>query len=141
MTEKWKPISGYKGKYEISSLGRVKSLERRISTGKLVLEKILKQENHYRGYMVIQLRTEGRKRQKFFIHRLVATAFIKNPEDKLIVNHIDCNKKNNCVTNLEWLTEKENTQYYFKHKDNPAFYPPAKEVDISELIEYALEHF
>lgn len=68
---------------------------------------------HWRGYQHVYLSKPGLRRKKFFIHRLVACAFIPNPQDKEIVNHKDGNKKNNVQPNLEWMTGSENTQHYY----------------------------
>lgn len=103
MEEQWQQIFGYEGLYEISSHGRIKSLVNGI---------IMKTWKHYKGHEFVYLNNKGRK--KFFVHRLVAVAFIPNPEGKPIVNHIDENKGNNHMTNLEWMTSGENTRYYFK---------------------------
>lgn len=104
MTEQWKQIKGYEGLYEISNHGRVRSFHKKPF--------IMKQWMHYKGHMFIHLNNMGRR--KFFVHRLVALAFIPNPENKDVVNHIDSNKANNLVTNLEWMTGAENTRYYFE---------------------------
>ncbi len=72
---------------------------------------------HYKVYRTIYLyRERGGKDTKHFIHRLVAEAFIPNPLAKPFVNHIDCDKSNNILSNLEWMTELENTQYYFQNR-------------------------
>ncbi len=70
---------------------------------------------NWQGYKVVWFRTKTTHR-KFFVHRLVAAAFIPNPESKDVVNHIDENKRNNQISNLEWMTGCENTQYYFSKR-------------------------
>ena len=105
MIEIWKPIKDYEN-YEVSNLGKVKSLNYN-RTGE---EKILKPRKDKDGYLYVGLYKSG-KRKFFKIHRLVATAYIFNPDDKPQINHIDCNRQNNCVENLEWCTIKENAQY------------------------------
>ena len=100
MTENWKVVNGYP-LYEVSDLGRV----RRISTGK-----VLKQSNNIDGYKVVTLYNNKVPKQ-FRVHRLVAMAFIPNPEDKPVVNHLDEVVYNNEVSNLEWATVKENTNH------------------------------
>ncbi|MBO5138700.1 MAG: HNH endonuclease [Bacilli bacterium] len=113
--EDWKDIKGYEGYYQISSLGRVKSLTRVVvckNKHKFTCrEKILKL-NTRNGYYVVNFQKEGLKRS-FQIHRLVAIHFINNPQNKPQVNHIDGNKKNNNVNNLEWVTIKENINHAF----------------------------
>lgn len=70
---------------------------------------------HHRGYKVIWLRMPG-SNKKFFLHRLVAEAFIPNPKELPVVNHIDCDKKNCHISNLEWMSFSENTTYYYSKK-------------------------
>ena len=111
MEEIWKDIEGYEGLYQVSNLGNVKSLRKRIDKGKCHRyfdEKILKPIETNRGYLRVKL-CKNRKIKKTRVHRLVAEAFIKRPE--LEVNHIDGNKKNNKAENLEWVTQKENKQH------------------------------
>lgn len=104
--ERWKDIQGYKGLYQVSSEGRVKSLERYDIRNRLVEEKILKQiENS--GYLYVQLSKNGTKK-RFAIHRLVAMAFISNIDNKPCIDHINGNKQDNRVDNLRWVTHKEN---------------------------------
>lgn len=111
MIEQWKPIEGYEDLYEISNLGNVKSLPK--TRGCCVGgEKILKQNYSKYGYMLVMLCKNG-KPQSFAVHRLVAKAFIPNPENKPQVNHIDGNKENNNLTNLEWCTASENTKHAY----------------------------
>ena len=101
--EVWKPIKDYEGLYEISNLGRVKSLNYK-RTGK---EKILKNTENSKGYLIVCL-TKNEKRKQFKIHRLVAEAFIPNPEDKPCIDHINTIKNDNRVENLRWVTNEEN---------------------------------
>ena len=105
MEEEWMAIIGYENLYEISNKGQVRSLRNKI---------IMKQLTHYKGYKYLYLGNHGRK--KFFVHRLVACAFIPNKDNKEIVNHIDENKSNNIITNLEWMTVGENTRYYWEQR-------------------------
>lgn len=99
--EIWKDIKGYEDLYEVSNLGRVRNKVR----GNILYVKI----NH-NGYCVVKLNKDA-KRKDFFVHRLVAIAFIPNPENKRTVNHKDEVKTNNHVDNLEWMTTAENNSY------------------------------
>lgn len=118
-TEIWKDIKGYEGVYQVSNYGRVKSLQRyRVSksgTNQNVNEKILKQScGKTHKYLNVTL-AKNKKNKTFQIHRLVALYFIPNPLNKSQVNHIDGNKQNNCVDNLEWCTCKENIHHAWKN--------------------------
>ena len=112
--EIWKDIQGYEGLYQISNLGRVKSLERIIITSnnitKKISEKILKPCLRKNGYYSIVLQ-KNNKSKYYTIHRLVAKEFIPNPDNLPQVNHKDENKLNNNVDNLEWCTSKYNNNY------------------------------
>lgn len=129
MSEIWKDIIGYEGMYQISNLGRVKSLSRVIqkksgSTG-ISKEKIMASADN-QGYRIIYLHKDAQK-EKFTIHRLVATAFICNTENKTDINHINGIKSDNSIYNLEWVTKSENTLHAYrtglkkslKGSDNP----------------------
>lgn len=98
--ETWKSIKGYDN-YEISTLGRVRNKE-----------KVLKAYKTDNGYFHIFLSKNGKQKQ-FLIHRLVADTFLKNPNNLKEVNHIDGNKGNNKIDNLEWCTRKQNVHHFF----------------------------
>lgn len=109
MEEIWKPIKGYEGLYEVSNLGRVKSLKRFYHTR----EQILKNKLTENGYYRTELSKNG-KRKLIGTHRIVAQTFIPNDMNKEEVNHKDGNKLNNCVDNLEWCSHSENTIHAYK---------------------------
>ena len=104
--EIWRTIEGYKGLYEISSLGNVRSLNYR-HTGRTQL---LKPTMERLGYLQVGLSKNG-KRKRYKVHRLVAQAFLTKTEGLPEVNHIDENKQNNCVDNLEWCDRSYNVNY------------------------------
>lgn len=106
MKEIWKDVVGYEGLYQVSNLGRVKSLNYN-RTGK---EKIMKPISHKYGYLKVNLR-KNNSEKKFLIHRLVAQAFLPNPNNLPQVNHKDENPSNNIVTNLEYCDAKYNSNY------------------------------
>ena len=103
--EVWRDVVGYEGLYHVSNFGRVKSLH----NGKTIIRKPALSN----GYLKVSLCKDGSIRTHK-IHTLVARAFIPNPEDKPFVNHIDADKTNNCVENLEWTTQTENMQHASK---------------------------
>ena len=121
MKEIWKPIEGYEGRYEVSNIGRVRSLDRIISfkssnkyrsfeSSYMKKGRILVPVKHKNGYSVVKI--EGKI---IGIHRLVAETFVQNPYNKQQVNHIDGNKQNNNAENLEWVTQSENTIHAYKN--------------------------
>ena len=112
--EIWKDIAGYEGIYQVSSLGRVRSLDRTLldknNVEYKVKGKIRKISCTGRGYQDIQLSKEGESKM-FLVHRLVAETFLDNPENLPIVNHIDGNKSNNNIGNLEWVSNSDNINH------------------------------
>ena len=99
--EIWKDIEGFEGKYQISSFGNVRSVDRVDSIGRFKESANRKISAEKDGYSYITLIGDNSKTKSFFIHRLVAIAFIGKPDDILQVNHIDGNKNNNNLSNLE----------------------------------------
>ena len=140
MREEWKDIEGYEGLYQISNLGRVKSLMFR--NNKYSFNKIyfMKPQNNAKGYKTIRLSKDGVV-ENHRIHRLVAKHYIPNLNNKPCVNHIDGNKQNNNVSNLEWATHSENLKHAHRTglkkatflgcygKDNPSS-KPIKMIDL-----------
>ena len=112
--EVWKDISGYEGRYQVSNLGNVRSLDRLVASknGSFASRKgqTLIQNKRRSGYLCVNLCTHGRSRV-VETQRLVALAFIPNPEQLPCVNHVDEDKTNNAVTNLEWCTQAYNVKY------------------------------
>ena len=114
MSEIWRDIAGYEGLYQVSNMGRVRSIDHivKTKTGKdMFVKGMMKKPTTYKGgYQYVNL--QHRKKKKMFqVHRLVAAAFIPNPDNKPEVNHIDAVKDNNCVSNLEWVTGEENNKH------------------------------
>ena len=117
--EIWKDARGFEGIYQVSNLGRIRSVDRYVNSGlknvKTFLHKgkILKQQQNRCGYLLIRGKKDNKK-INILLHQIVAETFISNPENKPEVNHIDGNKQNNCVSNLEWVTYSENLKHAFR---------------------------
>ena len=111
--EEWRKILNVKGNYEVSNLGRIKTMDcytiDKNGKKKRKRQKILKQSFTSTGYLMVNLRHKYCK-----VHRLVALAFIPNEQNKPFINHKDGNPLNNRVENLEWVTPKENVQHAIK---------------------------
>lgn len=121
MSEEWRDIIGYEGLYQVSSYGNTRSLER-LETTKDGRKRIrpaqtISQYLHYKGYKRVTLCKDG-IRKAYLVHRLVAEAFIPNPDNKPQINHIDEDKTNNAITNLEWVTNDENLRAYWRTRSN-----------------------
>lgn len=149
MAEIWKDIEEYEGLYQVSDQGRVRSLPRNTTSGKLLKPRI----NRY-GYLYVVL-CKGGKTKTYTIHRLVAMAFIPNdsPEQKTQINHKDECKTNNFIwinengtmdpekSNLEWVTSKENVNYGTrnrrssqKHINHPDMSKPVKQLSLDGAL-------
>jgi len=112
--EVWKDVSGYDGYYQVSSLGRVKSLardNRGKKFGRLIPGCILKPHIHYKNKYHSVLFKIGKHQKRFTIHSLVANAFIGKPKGYSEINHKDCNKSHNDINNLEWSTRAMNCMH------------------------------
>lgn len=109
-TEMWRDIEGFEGLYQISSYGRVKSLQM-YTMGRIIKrDKILKPFSNGNGYLVVHLRKNNKRFVKY-VHRLVSEAFIPNPNKYPCINHMDESKNNNKADNLEWCTFRYNNNY------------------------------
>ena len=113
--EIWKDIEGYEDLYQVSNLGRVRRLKFINKTTNKYQERIVAITDNGEGYKIVSLCKNG-KRKNYYIHRLIATYFIPNKENKLEINHIDGNKNNNNINNLEWCTRSENLIHAYNHK-------------------------
>lgn len=105
--EVWKDVVGYEGLYIVSSMGRVKSLDRKSAKGSNIKGRILKPVKGKDGYLRLILCKEN-KHSTFLVHRLIAISFISNPDNKDYIDHINTIRDDNRVENLRWATKKEN---------------------------------
>lgn len=137
LIEEWREIPGYDGRYQISNFGRIRSVpyvnyqsssHPGIMMKRHIPGKIMSPTNNGNGYMIIALRYKGSKRKNHYIHRLVAEAFIPNPDGFAEVNHIDYDKGNNIVTNLEWVSREQNLSWSKDNMQKPT--PNAKKTNI-----------
>lgn len=116
MIEEWRAVSGYEGLYEVSSFGRVRSLDRVVKAGRggkgetLKEGRILSPILSHKGYLRVCL-VDGQSKKARQIHRIVAEAFLPKRDGASDVNHIDLDKANNAVENLEWVTPSENMRH------------------------------
>jgi hypothetical protein len=105
MKEIWKDIEGYEGVYQISNFGNARSKKALLKAGTLKT-----------GYQIFTL-SKNNKKKSFYVHRLVASAFFEKQINNSTVDHLDGIKSNNAITNLEWVSRKENLQRMFKRND------------------------
>lgn len=143
MEEVWEDVKGYEGLYKVSNTGQIKALYRRIDKGKCHREwkeHLLKFSIDNCGYFRTSLAKNGVNRT-VKVHRVVAEAFIPNPSNLPQVNHKDGNKQNNCVENLEWVTQSENLKHAFSTglKTNKCENNPSHKLTLSQ-VEWIKEH-
>ena len=115
MNNVWRDIPGYEGLYQASNDGHVKALERKSWNGKVICirsERLLTPQKVAGGYYQICI-TPNNKQIRKYLHRLIAEAWISNPDNKPFINHKDGNKSNNSISNLEWCTRSENVKHAF----------------------------
>lgn len=146
MSEKWLPVKGYEGHYEVSDKGRIKVVKRRIESSRgdgysySWKEKILKPTRLPNGYVRVCLYKD--KSRKFLcVHRLVAIAFLPNPENKPQVNHKNGNREDNRLENLEWATSSENLYHKYRVlgcKGKCVTQTPVRCVETGEIFESQL---
>lgn len=115
--EIWKDVVGYKGMYQVSNIGRTKTMSRNIySKGSIhyIMKERVTRQTDFKGYKQIRLRKDNLSRL-YFVHRLVLMAFIPNPFNKPYVNHKNGIRNDNRVENLEWCTRSENEKHAYKY--------------------------
>ena len=116
---RWKPVKGYEGLYEVSTQGQIRSVDHFANNNcnggkRYVKSRILVSYKMPNGYHQVQL-SKGSEKKKHYVHRIVATAFLQNKKGCTDVNHKDGNKDNNAVSNLEWLSHKDNQIHMIKN--------------------------
>lgn len=123
MHEEWRDIKGYEGHYQVSNLGKVKSLDKYVAHSRnknyrtsFRKGKIISCNDNGRGYLQVHLYKDGKKNRKVkYIHRVVAEAFLENPNAYRFVNHKDLDKSNNSVCNLEWCSHLQNVHHAIRN--------------------------
>lgn len=136
MKELWKDIPGYVGLYQVSDLGRVKSLPRTVKRGKGFLHikgKILKQYVNNRGRLEVHLSRSG-KWTHWLVHRLVAIIFLDNPNNLPQINHINGDPKDNRLDNLEWCNQSQNEihKIHYLNNKNPSLLSQPRKIVLVE---------
>jgi hypothetical protein len=112
--EEWKDVVGYEGIYQVSNLGNVKRISKTRGVNiKYKNDYILKPMDNGKGYLRVKLTNNGISK-RVMLHRIIAEAFIPNTNNKKVVNHINCNLKDNSIENLEWCTQSENCLHAVK---------------------------
>lgn len=143
--EIWKDVPGYEGFYQVSNIGRVRSVIHNDKYGRVFGGKLLKQNINELGYCRVHL-SMFKKRKMEFVHRIVAMAFLTNENNYDEVNHKDENPSNNCVDNLEWCSHKYNINYGNrnrisgeKHRGEKCCFHKLKEAQVREIKKLAHE--
>lgn len=139
--ENWKPVVGYEGYYEVSDLGRVRRVERLVKAGikhneyRTTRSRILKQNQKRNGYLAVDLSKENIVKT-IAVHKLVAKAFIPEQEGRTEVNHKNCDKTDNRVENLEWVTPRENKDHA---KLNNRYFNPNRKAVLCKQTQMVFE--
>ena len=145
-TEIWRPIKDYEGLYEVSSLGNVRSVDRYVMNGnryRLLKGKPIKVFPDSKGYLRVRL-CKNNKAKNYSVHRLVANAFIPNPNNLPCIDHINTIRDDNRVENLRWCTQKENSNnpltrehLTYQKKNKPVYYidEQGKKISFKSLME------
>ena len=136
--EEWRPVVGWESFYEVSNMGRIKSLPRICWNGRVewLMPARIMHDYAVRGYRYVTLNT-GKKPVNMYVHRLVAMAFIPNPQGKEQVNHIDYNRVNNALGNLEWASVVENARHSATPERHARYKPVRRILASGESHEYA----
>ena len=121
MMEIWKPIKNYENLYEISNLGRIRKIGGKNQFGNYKVDKMITPYKNEKGYLRVGL-SKNNQRKVIKLHRLVAEAYIPNPDNLPEINHKDGNKLHNCVDNLEWCTHKQNIKHSWENNLSKAKY-------------------
>lgn len=135
MKEIWKDIPEYEGLYQVSNLGRIKSLPRykTLYSKKVFIKGCIRKFGRDKdGYYIIPLNKNGIKKM-YRVHRIVAEVFIPNIHNKPVIDHIDCDITNNNVNNLRWVTVKENNNYIIENGH-------AKRDELGRFVSYRGQH-
>lgn len=139
MEEIWKDIERFEGCYQVSTLGNVRSIDRYVKCGengiKFQLGKTLKQSKNKYGYMQVRLSKSRKNKFSYTVHRLVAIAFIPNDNNYDQVNHIDGNKQNNYIENIEWCDNSYNQIHAYQNglQDRSKYYAGRKRRMVAKL--------
>jgi hypothetical protein len=130
--EIWKDVLGYEGVYQVNELGDVKSLKRNTPGTFTSYDKLLKKGISTKGYYCYRLSKNGKSKNSL-LHRLVAIAFIDNPNNEKCVNHKDGNPLNNCISNLEWCSYSYNSLHGYRSNGRKNPMRKLTEVQVSEI--------
>ena len=141
----WKDVVGYEGLYQVNNIGEVRSVDRLVNCcggERTVGARVLKQSRVHYGYPAVRL-CRNNICKTFLVHRLVAEAFIPNPNKLPCINHKDANPKNNCIDNLEWCTHKYNSNYPIckERQHNAMLHRYEEDPDFLEQCKQRLDKF